>query len=84
MQWQELITNDDDNPSSSMTVIDKDGDAFNVGGGGDWEVPSVDCGSASDGAMYIQVGPAAMHRGNQGEHEDHYVVTGDAPDCPNI
>ena len=49
-----------------MTVIDKDGDAFNVGGGV-WEVPRVDCGSASDGAMYIQVGPAAMHRGNQGE-----------------
>ena len=60
---QELIT--DDKPSSSMTVVDRDGDAFNIGG--DWEVPSVDCKSASEGAMYIQVGPAAMHRGNQGK-----------------
>ena len=58
-----------------MTVIDKDGDAFNVRG--DWEVPSVDCSSASDGAMYIQVGPAAMHRGNQGEHN---LLLGDTPD----
>ena len=64
---QELLLTDAQ-PSSS-TVIDNDGDAFNVGGldSGDWEVPPIGCGDAYDGALYIQVGPAAMHRGNQGQ-----------------
>ena len=43
-----------------------------------WHVPSVTCASADQGALFLQVGPAAMHRGNQGESHSVYIHTSGA------